>query len=161
MFKNKFFQGCILLSFCLVVLRSSSCKKDDDNTQPTETKTQLLTRANWKIVKAEARSSPAAAWSDATSLLSPCEKDNIQVYRTNFTFELNEGATLCNVGDPQIVSAGTWAFINSEAQLKMTETGASVSDTATIEQLDNATLILSGKGDFSGSPVYTRVTFGH
>lgn len=161
MYKNKFLQGCLLLAFSFVVLRSSSCKKDGDDTQQAETKTQLLTKANWKIVKAEARSTPAAAWSDATSLLDACDKDNIQVYRTNATFELNEGATKCDALDPQIVSAGTWAFINSETQLKMTETGASVSDTAAVEQLDNSTLIVSGKGDFNGTPLYTRITFGH
>lgn len=161
MHKNKFFQGCLLLAFSLVVLRSSSCKKDEDDTQQTETKTQLLTKANWKLVKAEARSTPAAAWSDATSLLDACEKDNIQVYRTNATFELNEGATKCDIADPQIVSTGTWLFLNGETQLKMTETGASVSDTAAIEQLDNASLILSGKGDFGGTTLYTRITFGH
>lgn len=161
MYKNKFLQGCLLLAFSLVVLRSSSCKKDEDDTQQSESKTQLLTKANWKIVKAEARSSPAAAWSDATFLLDACEKDNIQVYRTNATFELNEGATKCDIADPQIVSTGTWLFLNGETQLKMTETGAVVSDTVAVEQLDNSALILSGKGDFGGSTVYTRLTFGH
>lgn len=159
MFKFNFLKNGLLLAAVLVVLRSSSCKKDDDPT-PAKTKTQLLTQANWKLVKAEIRSSPTAAWSDYTAFLSACEKDNLTVFRANLTYENNEGATKCNPTDPQIVDSGTWAFLNNETQIQVTP-AADPPETLNLELLDENTLIVNGVDNSTGSTLYTRATFGH
>ncbi len=158
--KIKLLTNCCLLALAFTLLQSSSCKKDDDPV-PQKTKTELITLGNWKFVKVESRTTPTGAWSDAGGLLQACEKDNINVIRTNATYEINEGATKCSAADPQIVESGTWAFQTNETELKQTPTGSSSSNVYGIEQLTETTLILTYSEAFLGTTYYFRATFGH
>ena len=135
-----------------------SCKKSNDAVG--KSRTELLTQAAWKLVKDETKTG-TGPWIDQTPFYSPCEKDDNFVIKLNGTYELNEGATKCSPTDPQIYETGAWVFLNNEAQIKTTSTGSSSSDTVSIDQLDENTLITSSSEVISGVTYYYRTTLGH
>lgn len=158
--KFKLLVNCCLLALAFTLLQSSSCKKDEDPV-PQKTKTELITAANWKFLKIEFRTTPTGAWSDGSGLVQACEKDNINVYRVNGTYEINEGATKCDVGDPQIIETGTWVFQNNETEIKQTATGSVSPYVYGVEQVTETSLILTTTEDVAGTTYYIRASFGH
>lgn len=145
--------AAFLISAALILPSLSSCKKDSP-----KSKTAFLTKANWKIVKSESRAG-TGAWVDHTSSV-PCEIDDYVVFRTNGTYESNEGATKCSPGDPQIIETGTWAFMTNETQLATTPSG-STALVIDINQLDENTLVVVLSFSNGGVTYYDRTTFGH
>jgi hypothetical protein len=159
MYKFKLLANCLILAASLTLLSSSSCKKDDDPVN-TKTKKDYLIQSAWKVIKAESRTNPSSAWSDVSFFLQPCDKDNNFVFKANNTYEINEGATKCDVADPQIVETGVWVFENNETVVRLTPAG-DPPIVLNIEQLDDNTLIGNGSDNSTGSIVYSRLTFGH
>lgn len=148
----------LFFSISLLVLTGSGCNKTDDPQPQSKSKTTLLTQANWKLIKAEEKASGAATWNDITSIISPCRRDDIYVFNTAGTWELNEGPTKCSPADPNIFLAGTWIFFNNETQLKRYEgSGTSLLLTYNIELLDESGLIITTTSGL----IYTRDTYGH
>jgi hypothetical protein len=147
----------LLTLIAAFVLGIGACKKDA--APAAKSKTELLTQSNWKIVKEEYKTG-AGAWIDNTSNLA-CEKDNNIVFRTTATFELNEGATKCNPADPQIFGTGTWSFLTSETQLQIVATGSPSSETRSLDQLDENTMVLSRSETIGGVTESERITLGH
>jgi hypothetical protein len=157
MFKRSFLGSTAMLVASFFILSSSKCKKDDPI---VKTKAELLTQTAWKITKLEARASTAAPWTDYTGFLQSCDKDNPTIFRSNATYEINEGATKCSPTDPQIVEAGTWVFENSETRIKFTQTGG-IPYTGDIELLSEANLILTSSETSGGVTTYVRTTMAH
>jgi Tfp pilus assembly protein PilV len=98
---------------------TSSCNKDDDETQ--KTKTELLTAGSWK--RTALISNPAYDWNgngmastDVLSIMFPCEKDNFDTYKTNGVMTTDEGATKCSSTDPQTWDT-TWELIDNESKI--------------------------------------------
>jgi len=137
-----------------------SCKKDKDNNGAAKTKTELLTTGNWK--RTALISNPAYDWyadgtfaTDILSVIKPCEKDNIDTYKTNGVFETNEGATKCDPSDPQTWTA-TWIFADNETKLIFDGT-----DEYTLLELTATTLKFQSTFVENGI-TYTQVeTYGH
>jgi hypothetical protein len=156
MFKRSSLSAAAMLVASFFILSSSKCKKED----AVKTKSELLTQTAWKITKLEARIAPSSPWTDYTSFLQACDKDNPTVFRSNATYEINEGATKCSPTDPQIVEAGAWVFENNEARIKFTETGGTPY-TGDIELLNEANLILTSSETSGGVTTYVRTTMAH
>jgi hypothetical protein len=126
-----------------------SCKKKNDQ----KSKMTLLTQKPWVYAKFEEKIN-TGVWTDDYPNWLSCEKDDQIIFRTNNTYEENEGATKCDPSDPQIISSGAWAFTNNETKI-------TVNVEVTIDQLDENTLIVSSSEVYSGTTYYSRITFKH
>ena len=119
---------------CIVLI--SSCKKDDE---PKISKTELLagtTSKSWIQIAGKENGS------DEFSSLPTCYKDDILVFRTDKSYEWNEGATKCDPGDPQVYITGNWAFKSDETVIQLREGEARINElTATTLRI---TYVLDG-----------------
>jgi len=99
-----------------------SCKKDDDKNDSTaKTKTELLTSGTWKytsciIEPAYDYYGDGNSVTDIFGIMKTCEKDDFETYKTNGTWEYNEGPTKCDPSYPQIFSE-PWSFAAGETKL--------------------------------------------
>jgi hypothetical protein len=153
----------LLLAVLFVTIMSIvSCKKDSETAPVVKPKAELLTQAAWKLVKDEEKTGNGN-WIDYTGSLSTCEKDDQTIFRTNATYEANQGVIKCSPNAPQIISAGTWKFINNETQISTLANGLSVSNTLieNIELLDENTLRTSYSDTTGGVINGYRYTYGH
>ena len=107
--------------FISIFIMIASCQKDKDDNHTTKTKTELLTTGTWKYTGAII--SPGYDYyGDGTvvtnifSIMKDCEKDDFEVYKTNGTWEYNEGPTKCDPSYPQIFSQ-PWHFADNEIKL--------------------------------------------
>ena len=152
---------CILI----ISFSSSSCSKSTDaSTSATAaTKTQLLTSSDWIIIGLEYRKETATTWTDDYALWLACQKDNKFVFKTNNSYEFNEGASKCNPSDPQILQAGTWQLTSNETVLAIQqETNGTDAFNANIESLTSNSLIFSyitKIGGSFGSTYYYKYSF--
>jgi hypothetical protein len=136
-----------------------SCKKSDDNNTPSsKTKTQLLTQMPWKNSVVLKRSTPSDSWTSANT--PPCTFDDITTF-TASTYSVDNGATVCNPGEPQIVETGTWNFTSNETHLSYNRNfgsgGTQILDW-TIEQLGED--IFEFTYYFPAGPYY-KITMTH
>jgi hypothetical protein len=146
----------VFISASLVIV---SCHKDKDSSI-AKTKTELLTSGSWK--RTALISNPAYDWyangvfaTDVLSVMWPCEKDNIETYKTNGMVETNEGSTRCNPSDPQIWSV-TWKLADNETKLIWDGT-----DEYTLMELTENTLKFQSTFVENGV-TYTHIeTYGH
>ncbi|MBK5270416.1 MAG: hypothetical protein JJE22_05310 [Bacteroidia bacterium] len=146
--KKLIMKGIVMTAFFSVV--SISCKK---NKEDSNSDFSLLTMAAWKVSKYEQKidSDP---YIDQFPGWAACTKDDIYLFKTNNIYEINEGTTTCNSGDPQVIFTGTWLF---KANRKI-DIGQ---DEYTIEQLDQNTLVISNVYISNPDTKYTRYTFVH
>ncbi len=111
-----------ILSFVLIIIIGLSCKKEtDENFVKPKTSTKLLTQAPWKLVNAQIKVNNGA-WQGSYDLLPGCNQDNILDFPTDSTYNISEGNSKCNAGDPDIIRKGRWEFINKETKIKYTDT---------------------------------------
>ena len=150
------------ITLCLVgsllLLSVTSCQKS--STPAAKSRTELISSSGWKVTKEEYKVG-TGPWLDDTGSYAACELDNVYLIKSNGTYEQNEGATKCSPADPQIIETGTWVFLVNETQLKVTSTGSPSSDTFSIDQLDNNTIILSSSEIIGAITYYYRTTFKH
>ncbi|MEO7394817.1 MAG: lipocalin family protein [Chitinophagaceae bacterium] len=133
----------------------SSCKKENNNTTQTKTKTQLLTQSTWKF------SGATVSGTDVSGFLQACQKDNILTFIAAGTGTIDEGASKCNSSDPQS-TAFTWNFQSNETILFISATlFTGGSSNFTIVTLTETQLIVSQIITVSGSPQNAVVTFIH
>jgi hypothetical protein len=157
MIKSTIRTAALCLSAALLLSGLSSCKKS----AAEKSKAELLTQSAWKIVKEEEKAGNGA-WVDNTPNSSACSKDNNFIFKSNATFEFNEGATKCSPTDAQIIDTGTWSLENNNALLRIIFTGNTVPDDLSIEQLDENTLLLSSSDDNgNGTVTLYRTTLSH
>lgn len=97
-----------------------SCKENP--VDKVKTKTELLTAAPWK--RTALISTPAYDWNadgtsstDVLSIMWPCEKDNLDIYKTNGIIDTDEGPTKCNPSDPQSWTT-TWMLVDNESKIR-------------------------------------------
>jgi hypothetical protein len=144
----------------IIAASAFSCKKNEDKNVPAKTKTELLTTGTWK--RTALISTPAYDWygdgtfaTDILSVMKPCEKDNIDTYKTNGVFETDEAATKCDPADPQTWTA-SWVFADNETKLIFDGT-----DEYTLDELTETTLKFHSTFVENGV-TYTQVeTYGH
>lgn len=138
---------------CLI-LGATSCTKEETPiatatatstatvTPAAQTKTELLTDANWEITASTRNPGftdplTGAVITDILSFTPACEKDGFTLFNTNGNYTEDEGALKCDPLDPQ-TTTGTWAFDSTEEILIFDGT-----DSVDIQLLSATTLILS------------------
>lgn len=125
------------------------CGKDGGGSN-SKSKTTLLTQSDWVRTSLMITINTNPPYDDHQTS-APCIRDNRWVFRTNGSYELNQGPTKCNVGDPQIIETGSWSFANNETKLTI---GTS---TFTIDQLTETTMVLT----YTYSGGVTKGTYVH
>lgn len=151
----------VILTSAVVLTIFAACTK---TTTPSGTgdKKTYLTKAPWKFISIEGKAAGTTVWVNVTSQVTqPCDNDNIVTFATNNTYVVDEGATVCTVGNPQIEESGTWAFLNNETTLNniaVSGPGSPTNDTASIATLNDNTLALDHP---DGSNGVFRITYGH
>ena len=99
----------LIKSFALLtalIISVSACKKDDE-----KSRTQILIdKSCWKVTKVEGKQNEADPYQDLTAQYNtePCTADDCFNFASGNVFTLSEGATKCDPGDSDIISAGTW-----------------------------------------------------
>lgn len=154
--KKSLFRTLLLCSAAAILF--ASCKKEEETTTPTPS--ELLTRSAWKLVKEEEKQNNGS-WVDYTNAIPACEKDDLFVLKTDNKYEVNEGASKCSSGDPNIVEQGGWALVDNNTGIKYNKDFGTVYDTEKIELLNENTLILISNEPIGRDTFYTRYTFGH
>jgi hypothetical protein len=99
-----------------------SCSKNSTD----KSKTELLTAGGWKLETKQTRIGAATTWTDITSTVLACKKDNIMSFANPSTYTLTEGGTKCNATDPDVVATGSWALLNNQADIKITVGASSI-----------------------------------
>lgn len=105
--------------FFVLILVISSCKKDKETS-----KKELLTNQPWKLTSFIQKNLSTGAEQDNYAPMSACYKDDLYVYKADYSFEANAGATKCNSTDPQVFQTGSWSFKNNETVLETAIAGS-------------------------------------
>jgi hypothetical protein len=101
----------IFLSSVAMALFTIGCSKDNDGKDGTSERMQLITSAAWKYdnAKIDYDKNGTPDMDLPPGLLEDCDKDNIITFKSDGTGTIDEGATKCDVGNPQSVNI-TWEF---------------------------------------------------
>jgi hypothetical protein len=95
-----------------------SCKKDD-----APTKKELLTGKNWILVAETVTPGiyiNGVLITDSYAQMDDCSKDDLSKFNSDGTYTFEEGATKCDVNDPQVWDSGTWVFNSDQTILVIT-----------------------------------------
>ncbi|GAB3638944.1 hypothetical protein GCM10027422_45350 [Hymenobacter arcticus] len=107
----------------LAALALGSCKKNNDNSPATPSKTDLLTAKNWRIsaqTYSVAINAGAPTVSNEYASSAACERDNFLKFNTNKSLTADEGATKCSSSDPQTQS-GSWDLTTNDTKLTLAD----------------------------------------
>jgi len=106
-------QTVIAISILVICV---ACKKDNK-----ENRMNLITSGNWKMIAYTVN--PGYDYdgdgdidTDIFIVTDECERDNLYLFKTTGALEINEGATKCDVTDPQVYAAD-WEFSNNERDI--------------------------------------------
>jgi outer membrane lipoprotein-sorting protein len=143
-----------LLSLALFTFLLVQCKKDEAPPKPASE----LILGTWQLTGDNY--SPAYDYfgngtkiTDAFPLYVDCQKDDITTFKTNSEGEFNEGATKCDVADPQSTPF-LWTLTNNNTTLNI----SALADFK-IVQLDATTLKLSTTFDENAVTYTETFTF--
>ncbi len=136
-----------LLLIVSLFLAALSCKKDEEPTNK-----ELLCGKNW-ILTAETVS-PAINFdgiliSDLYAQMDDCTKDDVSKFNTNGTYTFEEGATKCDVNDPQVWDSGTWVF-NSDQTILVITSPLYGTVNAEIIELTSSKIVISQESTIDG-----------
>src|SRR5215467_6320200 len=111
-------QSIALLLVITGITSTLACKKDHDEATAVKTKTELITTGTWRYIASTVN--PAYDYyGDGTvttniyAIMKDCEKDDFETYKTNGTWEYNEGPSKCDPSYPQLFTF-PWHFANNE-----------------------------------------------
>ena len=127
-----------------------ACKKVNDS----DSKTQLLTSQEWKIIKSESKVN-SDPFIDHYPGLPPCTQDDRYKFNTDNTYVLSEGVSKCNPTDPDIIFSGTWHFTQDETKIQIDGTES------TIDELNGSSFIISNSYYSNPDSNFYRYTFSH
>lgn len=139
-----------------------SCKEET----PVPSKTDLLTGKNWKWVAGSI--SPAydifgigvLVGNDYFTRVPECWRDDRWVFSKAQKFTHEEGATRCNLGDPQIYVQGTWTFEPGENAIKVSKNGSG-GFLWTVNELTSTSLVVTETFKDDGQTYNISYSFGH
>lgn len=120
-----------------------SCKKDDkEDPKPQVTKTDIITAKSWRVSAdiAEFNGRTFNLYADPT-IYEPCRKDDFSKYNADKTVKYDEGVSMCDPSDPQIVTEN-WEFTSNETKIVFNELGGSSATIADVVELTETTLKL-------------------
>jgi hypothetical protein len=135
---NLFLVSILLAGFFI------SCKKDK------KSKREVLTKSEWSVGKSEDKINNDP-YEDDVPNWPTCEKDDKIRFKTNNTYEINEGATKCDPADPDS-ETGSWQLDSDNTILVLDGSDYN------IEELSDHTLIITTSETYGGDTYYTRLT---
>jgi hypothetical protein len=94
----------------------SACKKKDETTPASKSKTELITAHYWKLSAFTVNPPIDVGGTQVTDVydqLEACTKDDLIKFNTDKTYIEDEGATKCDPSDPQTYTS-TWNFNSTE-----------------------------------------------
>ncbi len=145
----------IFTIFALSLIVVTGCDKDDDNTPTPKTKTELVSQSTWVF------SGAVVGTTDVSPLLQACQKDNTLTFVASGSGTLDEGASKCNMSDPQ-TNSFSWNFASAETVLHIsTVLFSGGSSDFTLVSLSETTLVVSQDITVSGTTQTAIVTFIH
>lgn len=128
---------------CFIIFIATSCNKDDNNTTPAKTKTQLITQGSWSFDKI------FQGTTDVTLGTPACYKDNVVTFTTTTNGTVNEGANICASPAP---ATFTWSWNSGETILQLnTSFFPGGSTNFTLVSLTETALVVSQVANF-GAP---------
>ena len=115
------------------------CKKDSEPTPPT--KTELLTAKKWRVTAASTVTTVGtnSVTVDEYAGFPACERDDFRQFLASKVLNFDEGATKCDVNDPQTTS-GVWDFNSDQTKLTFGAPGSSFVGQADLAELSATTL---------------------
>jgi hypothetical protein len=153
----------LLLGMGAVTLLFSACKKSDDDSGTGGSRKSTLTSGKWRITASTATIEyPAPAGTqtmDALKLFPSCQIDNLIGYNSDGTMTIDEGATKCNSSDPQVKTGGSWALLDNDSKLRLTDNGTTV--TASITAFSSSSMTVSVDTTVAGMKATTVTTYTH
>ncbi len=138
-----------LFLFLMVLTLSFSCQKDASNS--TKTKSEILMSGTWHLNKIEDKCSNCSNW--IPEKLLSCKNDDLLIFKTVNSYELNEGATKCDPRDPQIQDVGFWELYENDTKLRIFSTEC------IIETLDNNNLVFRYYSNGNPNSTQNRFTW--
>jgi hypothetical protein len=99
-----------LAAFSILFL--ASCKKDNDNTDNSETKTEILTKSAWKFETYGVDTDGNKTLAGAEIGLRDCDLDDAITFSANKTYLYNSGSNNC--GSAPVTAESTWTFYDNE-----------------------------------------------
>jgi hypothetical protein len=152
----------VILSTAALCLVFSACKKSDNGSNGGS-RTSTLTNGKWRMTSSTAVIEyPAPIGTQNTDVMksmSSCQTDNLYIFNTDGTGTTDEGATKCSTSDPQTFASGTWAFINNESQLKVTDKGMTI--TSDVMSFDNSAMTLKTVTNFNNIKTTQTTSYSH
>jgi hypothetical protein len=114
---------------------ATSCEKAPD--EPLiQFKLTLISKSGWKLQKDEFQNDNGPI-TDSMIGRPACRKDDVTLFKSDNSMEVNEGTSKCDPLHPQIIAISSWNFSDNETKLQF---GGGY--TYNIEKLDNSNLIL-------------------
>lgn len=110
----KLIRICIIMVMVVLGLSQCNITSGGDDPTPTASKTELLagtTSKAWILTSSKINGT------EVLNQANTCTKDDNMVFRTNKTYEWNEGATKCRAQDAQVYETGTWEFNSGETEM--------------------------------------------
>ncbi len=129
----------------------TSCKKDDD-----PTKKEMLVGKNWVMTALTIDPALPVIGSNIYNQIDACTKDDITKFTADGKATFDEGATKCNVSDPQ-TTTGTWALNTTETVLSITDDGSTTS--VTLKSISSSKVVGTYQLVDSGVTYTYEVTF--
>jgi hypothetical protein len=154
--KQRLFVAC-------VVILAACTKSNDSATVSATSKTSLLTAKVWVLTSSQYKSTSATTWTDQYALMGSCDRDNQIVFKTDGTYEVNEGATKCNAANPYTIETGTWKFAQNETIITLVTVvnGSPVNKDATIDALSESSFAYTYVKAVSGVNYTIKESYGH
>lgn len=117
-----------ILFVAVIFILINACSKSNSNSTTPATKMQLLTQSSWKYDTAGLDNNNDGLIDAPFPTgygISSCESDNILTLKSDGTGTVDEGATKCNVNDPQTTSF-TWSLDSAQTAIVLSDTIFSV-----------------------------------
>ena len=114
-----------LFSALLCVSVFTGCGDDDNPAGSGGDPTAALTGKNWKMTAFTVDPGfnvGGVTITDFFAQMDACAKDDIQNFKANGTFTVDEGASKCDPADPQ-TRTGTWVLSTDQKTITTTESG--------------------------------------
>jgi hypothetical protein len=113
----------VQILFLLLILSAviTGCSKDDNNPPSTKSVAEKLTIKTWIFEDAGLDGDKNGTIDVQDPYLQACRKDNLVTFNSNGTGVNDEGATVCNAGDPQTVPF-VWTLSNGDKNLTVDNT---------------------------------------
>lgn len=134
-----------------------SCKKSSSSSSTSSSPAALIASAPWKYDTSGVDlngDNKIDAGDLADTLLKPCQKDDIFTFNKDSTGTIDEGASKCNVGDPQTTPL-FWDLTGSDKVLNVTSLSV-LNGSLNIYSLSSTQMLLYKDTTVSGLPISLR-----